>query len=223
LRQIIILYLVFKTWALVTVSIIEDDNNYREGLEELINRSEYFAILHSYASAEQALPHIIQHPPEIAIVDIKLPGKKNGVDLISEIKIQVPEMLCMVCSFYDDNEYVFNALRNGASGYILKDSMPQEIIDSLKELHNGGAPMSRYIAKKVINTFQEKQSQPKLSELSERENEILQSLSTGLAVKEVAAKLYISVHTVTKHLKNIYTKLHVNNRIEAVNRLNHPR
>ncbi len=223
MRQIIILYLVFKTWALVTVSIIEDDNNYREGLEELINRSEYFAILHSYASAEQALPHIIQHPPEIAIVDIKLPGKKNGVDLISEIKIRVPEMLCMVCSFYDDNEYVFNALRNGASGYILKDSMPQEIIDSLKELHNGGAPMSRYIAKKVINTFQEKQSQPKLSELSERENEILQSLSTGLAVKEVAAKLYISVHTVTKHLKNIYTKLHVNNRIEAVNRLNHPR
>lgn len=208
---------------MITVSIIEDDKHYREGLEELINRSEYFAILHSYSSAEEALPHIIQHPPEIAIVDIKLPGKKNGVDLISEIKLQTPEVQCMVCSFYDDNEYVFNALRNGASGYILKDSMPQEIIDSLKELHSGGAPMSRYIAKKVINTFQAKQSLPKLSELSERENEILQSLSTGLAVKEVAAKLYISVHTVTKHLKNIYTKLHVNNRIEAVNRLNHPR
>lgn len=209
--------------ALVTVSIIEDDKHYREGLEELINRSELFAILHSYATAESALPHIIQHPPEIAIVDIKLPGKKNGVDLIYEIKTQAPAVQCMVCSFYDDNEYVFNALRNGASGYILKDSMPQEIIDALKELQDGGAPMSRYIAKKVINTFQAKQSQPKLSELSERENEILQSLSTGLAVKEVAAKLYISIHTVTKHLKNIYTKLHVNNRIEAVNRLNQPR
>lgn len=212
-----------KSVALITVSIIEDDKHYREGLEQLINRSEVFSVLHSYGSAEQALPHIIQHPPEIAIVDIKLPGKKNGVDLIYEIKTQVPDVLCMVCSFYDDNEYVFNALRNGASGYLLKDSMPQEIIDSLKELHDGGAPMSRYIAKKVITTFQEKQSLPKLSELSERENEILHSLSTGLAVKEVAAKLYISVHTVTKHLKNIYTKLHVNNRIEAVNRLNQPR
>lgn len=209
--------------ALITVSIIEDDKHYREGLEQLINRSEVFSVLHSYGSAEQALPHLIQHPPEIAIVDIKLPGKKNGVDLIYEIKTQVPDVQCMVCSFYDDNEYVFNALRNGASGYLLKDSMPQEIIDSLKELHDGGAPMSRYIAKKVITTFQEKQSLPKLSELSERENEILHSLSTGLAVKEVAAKLYISVHTVTKHLKNIYTKLHVNNRIEAVNRLNQPR
>lgn len=208
---------------MVTVSIIEDDKHYREGLEELINRSEHFAMLHSYASADAALPHIIQNPPEIAIVDIKLPGKKNGVDLIYEIKIQAPDIQCMVCSFYDDNEFVFNALRNGASGYILKDSMPEDIIDSLRELHSGGAPMSRYIAKKVINTFQEKKSLPKLSELSERENEILQSLSTGLAVKEVAAKLYISVHTVTKHLKNIYTKLHVNNRIEAVNRLNQPR
>jgi two-component system, NarL family, response regulator LiaR len=207
----------------VTVSIIEDDKDYREGLEELINNSAYFAVLHSYASAEEALPHILQHPPEIAIVDIKLPGKMNGVDLISAIKLQSAHVQCMVCSFYDDNEYVFNALRNGASGYILKDSLPQEIIDSLKELHSGGAPMSRYIAKKVITTFQTKQSQPKLSELSERENEILQLLSTGLAVKEVAAKLYISIHTVTKHLKNIYTKLHVNNRIEAVNKLNQPR
>jgi two-component system, NarL family, response regulator LiaR len=207
----------------VTVSIIEDDKDYREGLEELINNSAYFAVLHSYASAEEALPHILQHPPEIAIVDIKLPGKMNGVDLISAIKLQSAHVQCMVCSFYDDNEYVFNALRNGASGYILKDSLPQDIIDSLKELHSGGAPMSRYIAKKVITTFQTKQSQPKLSELSERENEILQLLSTGLAVKEVAAKLYISIHTVTKHLKNIYTKLHVNNRIEAVNKLNQPR
>jgi NarL family two-component system response regulator LiaR len=213
----------FKLQALITVSVIEDDKHYREGLEELINGSDYFSILHSYSSAESALPHIIQHQPDIAIVDIKLPGKKNGVDLIFEIKLQAPEVQCMVCSFYDDNEYVFNALRNGASGYILKDSTPHDIIESLKELHNGGAPMSRYIAKKVISTFQAKQSMPKLSELSERENEILQLLSTGLAVKEVSAKLFISVHTVTKHLKNIYNKLHVNNRIEAVNRLNQPR
>lgn len=207
---------------MVTVSLIEDDKHYREGLEDLINSSGYFKTLFCYSSAESALPHIIQHPPDIAIIDIKLPGI-NGVDLILSVKKQAPSIQCMVCSFYDDNEYVFNALHNGASGYILKDSMPQEIIASLRELHDGGAPMSRYIAKKVISAFHDKQQLPKLSELSDRENEILQLISTGLVVKEAAAKLNLSSHTVTKHLKNIYIKLHVNNRIEAVNKLNHLR
>lgn len=205
---------------MVSVSFIEDDKSYREGLMNLVNDSDYFRVLESYSSAEDALPHIFDHPPEIAIVDIKLPGK-SGVEVIAAIKERLPNTLCMVCSFYDDDEYVFNALKSGASGYILKDSMPKQIIDSLKELHQGGAPMSRYIAKKVINTFQGKKPNPKLSELSERENEILQFVSTGLIVKEVADQLHISAHTVTKHLKNIYSKLHVNNRIEAVNRLNH--
>lgn len=205
---------------MVSVSIIEDDKHYREGLKTLIDGSDYFKVLHLYPSAEVALPHIKSHPPEIAIVDIKLPGK-SGVELIAAVKDVLPDTLCMVCSFYDDDEYVFNALKNGASGYILKDSMPKQIIESLKELHQGGAPMSRYIAKKVITTFQARKSHPKLSELSERENEILQLVATGLIVKEVADKLFLSTHTVTKHLKNIYNKLHVNNRVEAVNRLNH--
>ncbi len=204
---------------MVTISIIEDDKDYREGLETIISNSEYFKVLYCYPSAESALPHIIHNPPHIAIVDIKLPGK-NGVDVISVIKQQIPDTLCMVCSFYDDNEYIFNALKNGATGYILKDSMPSEIIEALQELHQGGAPMSRFIAKKVISAFQQKQNLPRLAELSERENEVLQFLATGLTVKEVSDKLALSKHTVTKHLKNIYNKLHVNNRVEAVNRLN---
>lgn len=204
---------------MITVSIIEDDKNYREGLETIVSNSGYFKVLYCYSSAESALPHLIHHPPQIAIVDIKLPGK-NGVDVISVIKQQLPDTLCMVCSFYDDNEFIFSALKNGASGYILKDSMPADIIEALKELFEGGAPMSRYIAKKVISAFQQKQNLPRLSELSERENEVLQFLATGLTVKEVSDKLALSKHTVTKHLKNIYNKLHVNNRVEAVNRLN---
>jgi two-component system, NarL family, response regulator LiaR len=208
--------------ALVTVSIIEDDKDYREGLETVINNSDYFKTLYCYSSAESALPHIIHHPPEIAIVDIKLPGK-SGVDVISVIKQQLPDILCMVCSFYGDNEFIFSALKNGASGYILKDSLPADIIEALKELHQGGAPMSRYIAKKVISAFQQKQNLPKLAELSERENEVLQFLATGLTVKEASDKLALSKHTVTKHLKNIYNKLHVSNRVEAINRLNQPR
>ena len=204
---------------MVTVSIIEDDKDYREGLETVISNSGYFRVKYCYSSAESALPHIIHHPPQIVIVDIKLPGK-NGVDVISVIKQQLPDILCMVCSFYDDNEFIFNALKNGATGYILKDSSPTEIIEALQELNQGGAPMSRYIAKKVISAFQQKQNLPRLAELSERENEVLQFMATGLTVKEVSDKLALSKHTVTKHLKNIYNKLHVNNRVEAVNRLN---
>jgi DNA-binding NarL/FixJ family response regulator len=98
--------------------------------------------------------------------------------------------------------------------------MPGDMIDTLKDLHQGGAPMSRYIAKKVITAFQHKQTLPRLSELTERENEVLQLIATGLGVKEVSDKLNLSTHTITKHLKNIYNKLHVNNRVEAVNRLN---
>ena len=204
---------------MVTVSVIEDDKHYRQGLEMLIADSGYFRLLYSYGTAEEAYTHILQHPPDIAVVDIKLPGM-NGVDLIRHIRDHLPDTLCMVCSFYDDDEFVFSALKNGASGYILKDSMPAQIIESIKELHQGGAPMSRYIAKKVINTFQAKKPHPHLSMLSDRENEILELIAKGLIVKEVADKLFLSVHTVTSHLKKIYNKLHVNNRIEAVNRFN---
>jgi len=208
-----------KLRTLITVSIIEDDKNYREGLELLINSAEGFKFGHSYSSAEKAMEHIVTHPPHIAIVDIKLPGK-SGIEFIADIKRTVPDILCMVCSFYDDDEFVFKALKNGACGYILKDSEPQEILASLKELYNGGAPMSHYIARKVISTFQQKEEKSRLAELSERENEILELISTGLIVKEVSARLYLSAHTVSTHLKKIYNKLHVNNRIEAINRFN---
>lgn len=204
---------------MITVSVIEDDKHYREGLEVLLKNSGEFTLLNSYDSAEMAIKHLPGNPPQIAIVDIKLPGK-NGIQLIGEIKKAAPSVQCMVCSFYDDDEFIFTALKNGACGYLLKDAMPQEILNSLKELHNGGAPMSRYIARKVISTFQQKEDQHRLVELSDRENEILYLISTGLIVKEISAKLYLSAHTVTKHLKNIYSKLHVNNRIEAINRLN---
>lgn len=201
---------------MITVSIIEDDKSYREGLELLISGSDEFKLLNSYPSAEKALGHIIEHKPRIVIVDIKLPGK-NGIEFIGEMQKLAPEVLCIVCTFYDDDEHVFDALKSGACGYLLKDSMPKYILASLKELHDGGAPMSRYIARKVINTFQ-KEEQKKLEVLSERENEILHLISTGLIVKEISAKLFLSTHTVTKHLKNIYSKLHVNNRIEAINK-----
>jgi DNA-binding NarL/FixJ family response regulator len=203
---------------MVKVSIVEDDKHFREGLVQLINGSSQFRVLHSYASAEEALTHISNYPPDIAMVDIKLPGK-TGIDFISSLKAILPDTLCMVCSYYDDNEYVFNALKNGAVGYILKDAKPEEILESLEEIYKGGAPMSRYIAKKVVSVFQKK-TQHRLAELSDRENEILNHVSTGLQLKEIADKLYISQLTVKCHLRNIYSKLHVTNKVAAINKLN---
>lgn len=204
---------------MVTVSIIEDDPTYRQRLQSVINSSDDFRVVYTYASAEEALPHMKEFPPDMAIVDIKLPGQ-SGVDLIAAIRSTIPAVRCMVCSFYDDDEYVFSALKNGASGYLLKEAKPEEFLDSLRELQLGGAPMSRYIARKVIAFFQALKTPQHLSELTERENEILQLVAKGMLVKEVAAQLFLSPHTVTKHLRNIYSKLHVTNRVEAVNRLN---
>ena len=127
---------------MVKVSIVEDDKYFREGLIQLINSSDQFRVLHNYGSAEEALKHIAQFPPDIVMVDIKLPGK-SGIDFISNLKAILPNTLCMICSYYDDNEYVFNALKNGAVGYILKDAKPDEILESLDELNKGGAPMGR--------------------------------------------------------------------------------
>jgi DNA-binding NarL/FixJ family response regulator len=206
---------------MVTVSIIEDDRNFRERLESIINATEEFRVVYTYASAEEAFPHMKEFPPDLAVVDIKLPGQ-SGVDLIAAIHSAIPGTQCLVCSFYDDDEYVFSALKNGASGYLLKESRPEELIASLKELRSGGAPMSRYIAKKVIAFFQGLKTPQQLPELTARENEILQLVAKGLLVKEIAAHLVLSHHTVAKHLRNIYGKLHVTNRVEAVNRLNLP-
>ncbi len=204
---------------MVTVSLIEDDKNFREGLEQLINGSEKFRILNSYASAEEAMQDIIRFPPDIAIVDIKLPGK-NGIELIRSLKNEMPKTQFMICSYYDDNEYIFNALKNGAVGYILKDARPEEILDSLDELNKGGAPMSRYIAKKVVMVFQNEPQRHQLAELTTRENEILNMVSTGMNVNEMADKFFISPLTIKSHLRNIYSKLHVNNKVEAINKLN---
>ena len=169
----------------------------------MINQSKQFQILHAYASAEEALAHIVSHPPDIAIVDIKLPGK-NGIDLIAMLKEQLPATLCMVCSYYDDNDYIFTALRNGAVGYILKDAEPYEIIESLEEINNGGAPMSRYIAKKVVSFFEQKPIQHDLPELSDRENEILNHVSTGLLIKEIADKFFSDASSQYADSETIY-------------------
>lgn len=143
----------------------------------------------------------------------------NGANLVWEIKKQNTEAVCIICSIYDDDEFIFSALKNGAMGYLLKDSSGDQIITALTDLLNGGSPMSPYIARRVIASFQQPKEKKVTELLSTRELEVLEQLATGLIYKEIGEKLFISHETVKQHIKNIYYKLHVQNKVEALNRL----
>lgn len=200
----------------ITISIVEDNTSFRAALVQLIHDTDELQLAYAYTSAEQGMD-LLQHPPDVAIIDIQLPGM-SGIELIKKIQQQHKGILCLVCSVHDEDEHVFAALESGASGYLLKDSTSEQIVTAIKELYNGGAPMSPYIAKRVIASFQKKTSLPGDALLSEREKEVLQLLAIGLLYKEIAERLFISHETVKKHVRNIYSKLHVQNKIEALNK-----
>lgn len=203
---------------MISVSIIEDNDQFRTALETIIAAQDEMSVTHTYPDAEKAVGPILALPPDIVIVDINLPGMR-GTELIVLLKDKLPQTQFMVCSIHDDNDTVFEALKCGASGYILKDTVTaSEIVKAIHDLYNGGSPMSPYIARKVISSFQKPQVNDEQSILSSREREVLELLSKGLLYKEIAEQLGITHETVKKHLKNIYQKLHVQNKIEALNK-----
>lgn len=203
---------------MITIAIIEDNEQFRIGLEAILNTQDDFNITASYSSAEKALPALPENPADIVITDISLPGMK-GTELIVLLKDKMPQTQFMVCSIHDDNDTVFDALKCGASGYVLKDPVTaDEIVRAIRDLYNGGSPMSPYIARKVITSFQKPVINDNGFLLSSREKEVLELLSKGLLYKEIAEQLGVTHETVKKHLKNIYQKLHVQNKIEALNK-----
>lgn len=203
---------------MITVSIVEDNDQFRNGLEAIINNEDEFFLAGSYTSAERAMIDLPQKPPDIVIADISLPGIR-GTEMIVRLKDQMVRTQFMVCSIHDDNDTIFEALKCGASGYILKDPVTaEEIVKGIRDLYNGGSPMSPYIARKVITSFQKPIVNDDNSSLSIREKEVLELLSKGLLYKEIAEKMGVTHETVKKHLKNIYQKLHVQNKIEALNK-----
>lgn len=199
---------------MIKVVVIEDISNYRRAMEVLLNGSAGFVCTGAYENAEIAIREIPSQCPDIALVDLNLPGI-SGIKLISIIRKKCPDTLCMVCTAYDEDEKVFDALGAGAHGYLLKSTPPAKILEALIELKNGGSPMSNEIARKVVMAFNKKNT-PELDQLSARETEILELLVKGLLYKEIAGSLSISIETVKRHCFNIYQKLHVNNRSEAV-------
>lgn len=203
---------------MISVAIIEDNEQFRRGLEGIIESQKDMMLIESYPDAEKAIPKLPLQKPDIVITDISLPGMK-GTALIVHLKDKMPATQFMVCSIHDDNETIFESLQCGASGYILKEpATASDIIKAIHDLYNGGSPMSPYIARRVINSFQKPVVRDEQTLLSIREKQVLDLLSKGLLYKEIAEQLGITHETVKKHLKNIYQKLHVQNKIEALNK-----
>lgn len=202
----------------ISLVIVEDLDEVREGLEQFISLNKEFSVLDTFKTAEEAIYDLPKLKPDIVIMDINLPGV-NGIDCIKEVKGKVPRTQFMMFTVYENDEKVFEALKAGASGYLLKNTGLVQMIEALKELHNGGSPMSANIARKLVTVFREQEKNIQdIESLSGRENEILQLLSKGLLYKEIAEHLSISVNTVRQHIHKIYEKLHVQNRTEAINK-----
>lgn len=202
----------------ITLAIVEDLDEVRDGLKNFISLSQDFKIVDTFKTAEEAVHDLPKLKPDIVIMDINLPGM-NGIECIRQVKDKIPGTQFMMFTVYENDEKVFEALKAGASGYLLKNTGLVQLIESLKELYNGGSPMSANIARKLVTLFRKEQKEAtNLEILSSRENEILQLLSKGLLYKEIAEQLSISVSTVRQHIHHIYEKLHVQNRTEAINK-----
>ena len=203
---------------MIHVAIVEDIREIREGLQMLINFSEGFHCTLAYASAEEALAALPREKPDVVLMDINLPGM-NGVECVRRVKPLCPGTQFIMSTVYDDDENVFESLKAGATGYLLKKTVPSRILEAIAEVHQGGSPMSTQIARRIIVTFQKQDGIAAAEGLTSREKEILRSLSEGLRYKEIAAKFGLSIETVRSHARNIYEKLHVQSRTEALNKV----
>jgi DNA-binding NarL/FixJ family response regulator len=206
----------------ITVCIVDDVSELRQALEEIISSADGYKCIGTMSNPSEALTKLPILKPDVVLMDINLGETENGIDCVKELKPLLPATNFMMCTVYEDDEKIFEALSAGASGYILKKTEPSRLLEAIKELHEGGAPMSSQIARKVVIAFRDKPvaspSAPIIDQLSHRERQILDELSRGLMYKEIANVLFISPETVRKHVYHIYEKLHVTNRVEAINK-----
>lgn len=200
----------------ITVSIVEDNDQLRATLCRLIDRDGDFRCLSQFANAEDALENLPKDRPKVVLMDINLP-KMNGVECVRKLKQLAPEILVVMLTAYEDTENIFNALAAGATGYLLKRAPKAELLEAIREVNQGGSPMTTHIARKVVQSFQKAGASRQPTEnLSTREQEVLDCLSQGFLYKEIAEKLGISYETVHTYIRRIYEKLQVRTRTEAV-------
>ena len=202
--------------TVITIAIVEDVRGTRENLVELLRRSPGLNCLGAFANGEEALKKLPALAPEVVLMDINLPGM-NGVQCIAQLKALLPKTSFLMLTAYDNSDLIFESLRSGASGYLMKNTEPDEIILAIEQVHAGGSPMSMQIARKVVGHFQEiKKPSAEFEQLTPREMEILSLLAKGFLYKEIADQLKISLHTVRGHVHWVYEKLHVQSRSEAI-------
>ena len=198
------------------VAIVEDNRTTREGLETIVNMSSDFHCIATCATAEEALRVLPSHAPEMVLMDIQLPNM-SGVECVARLKELLPEVKAIMVTVYEDPDRIYSALRAGASGYLLKRSTPEEVLNAMREVQQGGGAMSGEIARKVIGYFREQvTTTEEVDQLTAREREVLELVVNGMSNKEIADRLNVTLAAVRFHLKHIYQKLHVHSRTEAV-------
>lgn len=200
---------------MITVALVEDHAGTRENLVSLIAGAEGLRFMGAYANGEEAVRNIPAQKPDVALVDIKLPGM-SGIECVTRMKKLNPNLAILMLTTYEEPELIFNSLRAGARGYLLKKMAPLELVTAIEQVYAGGAPMSMQVACRIVDYFQQRQQRSSdLDELTRREQEILALLAKGFLYKEISSHLDISMSTVRTHLRSIYEKLHVDSRTEA--------
>lgn len=202
----------------ISVSIVEDDAGVRSSLAKLIDSSAGFRCLSQHPSAESAIQELPKSYPNVILMDINLPGL-SGVECVRRLKPILPATQIIMLTVYQNTEHIFNAIAAGATGYLLKQTPPAQLLAAIRDVHGGGSPMSSHIARKIVQSFQKPLPAARDTDnLSPRESEVLDLLSKGYLYKEIAEKLGLSYATVHTHIRHIYEKLHVRSRTEAVAR-----
>lgn len=195
----------------IQIVVIEDDEIIREGYSLLIGQSEGYRVVNSYASFDEAVKTIADDFPDVILLDIEMPGT-NGIQAIPKLKRMLPHSYILILTVYESEKMIFDALASGASGYLTKNTPASKIVESIREVKDGGGPMSVNIARMVIRSFQKNQESP----LSKRETQILEQVAEGKSRSQIAKDLFIDLETVRSHIKNIYLKLDVNSRADAI-------
>ena len=198
----------------IGICVVEDDAGFRSGLNRLLGRTRDFRCLGSFASGEAGLQKIPEIKPDVVLMDLNLPGM-NGVECVRKLKALLPAVQIVMLTVYEDPDQIYNALSAGAMGYLLKQTPPAELLDAIRDVHGGGAPMSSQIARKVVKSFQGAPADV-AEGLSAREREVLDYLAQGYLIKEIGEKLGIGFDTVRTYIRRIYEKLHVHSRAQAV-------
>jgi len=199
----------------IKVSIVDDDKAMRASLATLIRGTSSLRLVGSYANAKIALEEIPRHPPEVVLMDINMPGM-TGIECVRELKMKLPKVQFLMLTVYEDGDSLFNSLKAGASGYLLKRTTSSELLQAIKDVHSGGSPMTPQLARRVVQFFSKSAGEPRLSDLSPGEREFLNLLAKGYVYKEIADRMGITTHTVRYYVRIVYEKLHVHSRTEAV-------